>query len=175
MEEEVMPSFYLRSCINKNNFLLSFRSFSRKRKSKANLLLFRVGELSDVASKENALCICFYLKVWALSSQQKCKGLEQFGSLFPKLDTSSTGNVRDAPFQIHLQPSMRMNYWYCSLSQGRFFWRKMVSNLCHDSSTKFKVFFFSPWWTIRCLYFKEDLLSLFSGQGKKFFREKVTL
>lgn len=142
-----MPSFYLRSCINKNNFLLSFRSFSRKRKSKANLLLFRVGELSDVASKENALCVCFYLKVRALSSQwniqqQKCKGLEQFGSPFPKLGTSSTGNVRDAPFQIHLQPSMRMNYWYRSLSQGRFFWRKMVSNLCHDSSTKLKVFFF---------------------------------
>lgn len=58
-----MPLFYMRSCINKNNFLLYFRSFSRKKKSKASLLLFRVKELSDAASKESALCVCICLKV----------------------------------------------------------------------------------------------------------------
>lgn len=57
-----MPSFYMRPCINKNIFLLSFKYISRKRKTKASLLLSGVGELSDAACKErlNALFVCIY-------------------------------------------------------------------------------------------------------------------
>lgn len=55
-----MPSFYMSLCMNKNNFSLSFGSFSRKRKSKATLLLCRVGEFRDAASRENAL-LCLLL------------------------------------------------------------------------------------------------------------------
>lgn len=51
MEEEVMATFYMRSCINKNNFLLSC---SRKRKRKASLLLCTV---KNYQQGECSLCL----------------------------------------------------------------------------------------------------------------------
>lgn len=88
MEEEVMATFYMRHALTK---IISCCHIVERGKGKLVCCFAQW----RTTSKESALCVCIYWKVWALSSQwntqkQKCKGLEQFGRAFPKLGTCST-------------------------------------------------------------------------------------
>lgn len=116
MEEEVTPSFYMRSCINRNNFLLSC---SRKRKSKASLLLCRVRSYQILPARRVLFVFASTGKseLCHHSGTLRSKSARAWNSLGRHfLSWAPAARNQDSTFQIHLQSRMWMNCWYsCQL------------------------------------------------------------
>lgn len=144
-----MPSFYMRSCINKSIFFLSFKCIYQREENQSQSTTLQIGRAIKccqrgeikcssclhLLKKQHELCHCsgtLTAKVQGLRRVQEASsqtGHQQHSTTCPAAARECGG----CPLpNLSVTEHADGNCWYCFISQGSYLWRKMISNLCRQ-------------------------------------------